>query len=884
MQHEAQAAEAEQDQGTTPVTDPAPVVLPGPARWLGTRGGYSADDLVSLQVAYERFEVSRPDPRVPHNEVLELRIHGVGGASAESNLETPTTLMVAGDKKAGFYRAWFPGQGQAHAPLREAYCWGRFSYTAITSAVWSLLLPFALVNLASWALPSPHRVGQATELGDWRWARRVARVLLRLLGVVLTAAFMITLCYLLVVIVARQAADDKTLPGWLDWYEGWEPTHRVALALGIAVAVLIGLRIFSGYTTGKYEDWSPGKELSAPTTMRLSEPDMWRGSETVRRQQFCHVFTALAVVLAFTALALPDGDPLADLGLAVAVIMVSLALLVLVVPGCDRLWSTQEQAPSPEHAERHDQSATPRVSGWSWALPQAVQRLLAGLAWVVTTMGVVYVWFRGSDAQNRTFAVESWLLNAPVLTEFVVLVLLAGVLVVQKPWQQVDVFAAGFLSVLVAGLAVAVSSIFGGALLLTATSVFSSPSIDSDTTGKKETLLPGVVTAGSLAFLATMVAALCVAGYLASWRARLKKRLVTITEAELAQRLPAHPPADETAHVTGTGSSTPWKPRDIPVLQEYQEAGLAPPHAAAYDRSVKAVAGIWSMSRMTDLTARVGAAVAIPTLLVLLLADILDPTAPWVLNTARIGSAATVAATIGFIGFLRSALVSEAQRRKFAFFWDVVNFWPRQAHPFAPPCYAERVVPEVTTRIRRIVGDVSRGPWDPAVGQVASERDPERTDGGFEPHRAVVLNGYSQGSPISVAVMAQLPGDTHELVALLTLACPAHRLYGRAFPLYFGPDQLEALLNERLTNAFDGTRRWINMCRRSDYVGGPVGMGIDEWILDPPALWPSTNMTQVPSHLHSDWFPDPQTHPNVDVLAQRLPRLPDPRTADPDKP
>ena len=66
------------------------------------------------------------------------------------------------------------------------------------------------------------------------------------------------------------------------------------------------------------------------------------------------------------------------------------------------------------------------------------------------------------------------------------------------------------------------------------------------------------------------------------------------------------------------------------------------------------------------------------------------------------------------------------------------------------------------------------------------------------------------------------------------------------------------------------------MCRRSDYVGGPVGMGIDEWILDPPALWPSTSPTQVPAHLHSDWFPDPQTHPNVAVLAGRLRELPGP--------
>lgn len=40
--------------------------------------------------------------------------------------------------------------------------------------------------------------------------------------------------------------------------------------------------------------------------------------------------------------------------------------------------------------------------------------------------------------------------------------------------------------------------------------------------------------------------------------------------------------------------------------------------------------------------------------------------------------------------------------------------------------------------------------------------------------------------------------STAAKVALLTLACPARRLYGRAFPPYFGPRQLAALAG-RLT-------------------------------------------------------------------------------------
>ena len=812
--------------------------LPGPARWLGAKDGYSAEDLTSLQLAYECFEVSRPDPTIRENEVLELRIHGVGGASAETNLETPTTLMVAGDKKAGFYRAWFPGQNSARTPLREAYCWGRFSFAALTSALWLLLLPFALVNLASWALPSPCRESGDWKQEDWRRVRQLSGVLLRLLGLVFTAAFVTTICFLLVDIGARQAATDGRLPGWLGWYERMPAAHREALALGVVVLAVAALRVFSKVTTGRYEGWSPGNHLPELPPMRLSARGMWAGSTSVRRQQLCHVLGSCALILTFAGLAFGPESWQMRVGTIVAIVMGAFAAAVLATPGCDRLW----------------------VNARQWALPDGVLTFLESLTWLGTVAAVAYVWIAEPTARGRGYDVEDMLLHGPVVAEFCLLFVLLGVVLMQRPWRQADVFAFGLLSVLLAGLAVGVSSIFGGALLLTVTNLLSTPSLTQEA-NKANIFVPGVVASGSLAFLATLAAALCVAVALYLWRRNLKKKLV-------------HRGA-------GTAGSAPgqWVPSDIPVAQEY---GLGTDRPG-YDGAVTKVAGIWATSRMTDLAAATGAGLALPTLAVLLAAEafaLSGKQSDHLLDAAQIGSTLTAAATIAFIGFLRGALVSEAQRRKFAFFWDVVNFWPRAAHPFAPPCYAERVVPEVTTRIRRIIGDEERydeenGVTDPAVGQVETERDPDSLDHGFEPHRPVVLNGYSQGSPISVAVMAQLPGDSHEKVALLTLACPAHRLYGRAFPLYFGPDQLEMLLEEKLT----GPRkivRWINMCRRSDYVGGPVGMDLDRWILDPPALWPASNPSPPPAHLHSDWFPDPKTHPPVRELADLLPRLPDP--------
>lgn len=869
--------------GPTPATGPQadeepPVLLPGPAHWLGARNGYSGEDLTSLQVAYDRSEVAKPDPHVDYNEVLELRIHGVGGASAETNLETPTTLMVSGDQKAGFYRAWFPGQGRAETPLREAYCWGKFSYAAVTSAVWLLLLPFALVNLASWALPSPHR-DASSELDDRRRVRRFSRVLLRMLGLVFTAAFIITTCFLLVDIVARQGANDHSLPGWLDWYQKpgkLTSGQREAIALGLALLVIAGLRIFSKVTTGKYEDWSPGEKLPPRSGVRLSAPDMWRGSDSVRRQQFCHVFTACAVIIAFAALDFGLASWQRQWGLVVAGLMVVVAASILAAPGCDRLWVGQ----------RNDHANARNDTGLSWALPAKLQLVLEIATWVGSVVVLIFLAWKGLDFHTGGYDVETLLLHAPVVAEFVLLLALAAVLGWQAPWKQADVFVGGFVSVLVSGLAVAVSSIFGGALLLTVTNLLSSPSLDRKT-DKANIFVPGVVASGSLAFLATIAAAVGVGCYLAGWHGGLKKALLADTQDQVREEDAAQPTRGENTSQPATGEKpkVDWKPRDIPVRTEYKQLRL-PGYGLTYEKAVKKVAGMWATSRMTDLAAVVGAWLAILTLLVLAAAEAgafwcPDRLADF-LGVAQLGSTLTAAATLLFIGFLRSALVSEASRRKFAFFWDVVNFWPRAAHPFAPPCYAERVVPEVTTRIRRFVGDKERGDKDPAAGQVESERGSADNDDCFEPHRPVVLNGYSQGSPISIAVVAQLPMGVGAHVALLTLACPAHRLYGRAFPLYFGPDQLEALLKEKL----GGTKapRWINMCRRSDYVGGPVVVpAVDEWILDPPALWPESNPTRTPAHMHSDWFPDPQTHANVKELGDPLPRFPKPATQNPDQ-
>ncbi|GAB3352830.1 hypothetical protein GCM10027452_21350 [Micromonospora halotolerans] len=129
---------------------------------------------------------------------------------------------------------------------------------------------------------------------------------------------------------------------------------------------------------------------------------------------------------------------------------------------------------------------------------------------------------------------------------------------------------------------------------------------------------------------------------------------------------------------------------------------------------------------------------------------------------------------------------SAQTRRTVAALWDLGDFWPRTVHPFAPPCYAARAVPELAKRVS-------------ALGA----------------HGKVVISGHSHGSVLAAATILQLPPDVLRRVALLTHGSPLSRLYTRLYPAYLGPRTLCAL-GDRLD------WRWRNLWRDTDPVGGPI--------------------------------------------------------------
>jgi hypothetical protein len=247
---------------------------------------------------------------------------------------------------------------------------------------------------------------------------------------------------------------------------------------------------------------------------------------------------------------------------------------------------------------------------------------------------------------------------------------------------------------------------------------------------------------------------------------------------------------------------------------------------------------------------------------------------------AAVVSVIVIAVAGWLVTLLRQAYSDPAKRKTIGALWDVGTFWPRAVHPLAPPCYAERAVPEVVDRIRLLTGHLTDKPTDIArLKYEAGLPDLERTQRLTVPPGPLLLTGYSQGSVIAPAVVAQLPAEVLPDVALLTLACPAQRLYGRAFPAYFGRRQLAelaGLLDAKTPDQNPGPDqppgRWKNLRRRSDYIGSFIFAEplpqlddaylrdhVDQPCLDPPVLVQNANLTPPPTHRHSQFWPDPRT-------------------------
>lgn len=199
-------------------------------------------------------------------------------------------------------------------------------------------------------------------------------------------------------------------------------------------------------------------------------------------------------------------------------------------------------------------------------------------------------------------------------------------------------------------------------------------------------------------------------------------------------------------------------------------------------------------------------------------------------------------------------LQGPSARRTIGILWDVGTFWPRAAHPFAPPCYAERAVPDLTWRMET---------WTRATAG------------------RLVISGHSQGSVLAAAAAWQLTPSVRKRVGLLTYGSPLERLYGRWFPAHFGPAALSALHHD--------VDCWRNLHRPTDPIGGPVGLTgdcgpeVDREPLKDPLAYGRTDEHPLPAPIlgHSDYQADPAfAEERARLLARLHPGVPAQRPQD----
>jgi hypothetical protein len=115
-------------------------------------------------------------------EVVELRVHGVGGESADNLMGeagTSSLTRVAGRGPDAFF-------ARLKAPHAEGYAWGPLTSGKAVLLLWVFLLPLVLVNVAGWMVPD---VEEARGKNRRAWG--LARLLVAALGFTLTVTYVL---------------------------------------------------------------------------------------------------------------------------------------------------------------------------------------------------------------------------------------------------------------------------------------------------------------------------------------------------------------------------------------------------------------------------------------------------------------------------------------------------------------------------------------------------------------------------------------------------------------------------------------------------------------------------------------------------------------------
>ncbi|MEU3486627.1 hypothetical protein [Streptomyces massasporeus] len=749
-----------------------------------------------MERAQEQASTAGPDgPAARPGEpgtALELLVHGVGGTTPQEMLNDPRTVRITGDHTAAVFRRaddvdaeHSPDDRRRDGPVPEAYVWCNLTSGNGTRALWLLLLPFMVVNLAHWMRPTAH---------GRRRTVRLYGLLVRLAGLTLTVLLVAAACEVALDLAAWQCAGTAACAdrhSWLGFLSptvsdgGWwsAPGRRLALAAVVPTALTVLLWYLSRRTWSDYESQQPIERAPEPEgeggPTALGRPGFWYGRRLVARLRAAHTAAGLITVAAAVGSAAarhdrrPGGPAVLDtLGLLLEAALAVCAVAVV--------WVVCRRGRSERRLDR--------------TLDERFVRRLPLAALVLLALAVLYAgWERpGWTSEGRL----------PGDTTFGAIALVQGLLVivlgvVAYTLHRTDPDRRAVLRGL-GGPAVAMLACALGGVMSGGVSQRVSDWLDG--TGASIDGPPVLLTWQASVIPPLLVVLLGLFGWLAhrAWQlARAERVAVALDYPDEAQDRAR---TRRIAYTRAMASLTDRGPRVVAVTSGVTlllGAGALVGALATDETPGEAAQGTYPVVHGAAETAQA-------------------------LGSWMIG--------LGFILFVtwgRRAYKDAAARRTIGILWDVGTFWPRASHPFAPPCYAERAVPDLTWRMAT---------WTRATGG------------------RLVISGHSQGSVLAAAAAWQLAPSARKRVALLTYGSPLERLYGRWFPAHFGPAALASLHRD--------VDCWRNLYRLTDPIGGPMrlpGAQVDHAPLMDPLAYGRTALLPLPAPIlgHSDYQADP---------------------------
>ncbi|MFD4506911.1 hypothetical protein [Streptomyces sp. NPDC058457] len=759
----------------------------------------------------DRTTTAKPDPaeRPAAPEIdLELLVHGVGGTTPGKMLDDPRTVRITGDDTAAVFRRAEDVDAESRPgdyrdrPVPEAYVWCNLTSGNASRALWLLLLPFMVVNLAHWMRPAAQ---------DRPRTVRFYGLLVRLAGLTLTVLLVAAACEVALDLAAWQCAGVTACAGrhsWLGFLSpagsagGWwsAPGRRLALAALVPTALTGLLWYLSHRTWSAYESTRPPDHDPEPGRTALGSPGFWYGRRLVARLRAAHTAAGLLTVAAAVLAPAASFDRRQG-GAAVLDTIGWLLTGALTAGALAAVWVVCRRGRSENRLDR--------------ALDRRLVRRLPLGALALLLLVVVYAgWSRPGWHSAGRLAGDTTFGGLALAQGVLVIVLAAVAHDLHRRLPDPRAAIRGLGGPAVALLACALGGVISGGVAQRVSDWL-------DGTGTSIAGPPVLLTWQASVIPPVLVVLLAAVAWLSWHTSRLSR-------------------AERTAVALGH----PGEPEDAARSRRIARVRAM---AVLTDRAPLVVTVLGAATLVLGAGALVGALATGET----------PDTAAGRTHTLVHGAAEASQALgswlvgLGFLLFVtwgRRAYKDAAARRTIGILWDVGTFWPRAAHPFAPPCYAERAVPDLTWRMDT---------WT------------RRTGG------RLVISGHSQGSVLAAAAAWQLTPAVRRRVALLTYGSPLERLYGRWFPAHFGPAELGSLHRE--------VACWRNLYRLTDPIGGPVriadgdGPQVDHTPLKDPLAYGRTPGHPLPAPIlgHSDYQADPVFAEERERLLARLrPELP----------